>query len=373
MTYVNIVLLAQLTRRIPIIPPFAPSHVGYNESHLRFSDVFDVPRMTEALHMPILDWQDVKTNIGLDTGVAFDKVGCWSSWAPMENEGPRAGMARGNGLERRLGLDISYTRVPESCKMPEGQLHVSSWQLATLGFRSGWLHGTQENQPMVSEGPSTHRMVPDEQLLCFDFLYFMGTVKPFEWDEEYHPGWQIATKMHFAPRMVEIANNFLTRVFDVQREEFIPPFISVHVRHGDFGDTCGWANISISDCYAPLSVIARRVQEVQDELASTRPGINGGQPLKVLMTSDERDSAWWNDVQNLGWHFVDHGPRGEDTAAKFGKWYPPLLDSVIQSMGTGFVGTDRSTMSMVARRGVQDWQGGPVRDVRWGYPGADDH
>ncbi|KAG8848874.1 hypothetical protein FRB96_001006 [Tulasnella sp. 330] len=373
MTYVNIVLLAQFTRRIAVIPPFSPSHIGYNESNIPFGDVFDVPRLAEALQTPVLEWRDIKKDIGSVAGPMSDKLGCWSSWAPMETEGPRAGMARSNTLEDRLGLDISYTTVPESCKMPEAHPYVSTWQLVTLGFHSGWLRGTQENQPMKSERPSGHRTFPDEQLLCFDFLYFMGTVGPFEWEEEYHPGWQIATKMHFTPRMVQIANDFLMRLFDVQMEEYIPPFISVHVRHGDFGNECSRASIPTSDCFAPLSVIARRVQEVQDELANTRSGLNGGEPLKVLMTSDERDTAWWDDVRSLGWHFVDHGPRGEDTAAKFGKWYPPLLDSVIQSMGTGFVGTHRSTMSLIAKRRVQDWQGGAVRDVRWGYPGADDH
>ncbi|KAG8874491.1 hypothetical protein FRB97_005877 [Tulasnella sp. 331] len=381
MAYVNIVLLAQLTRRIAIIPPFSPSHIGYGEINIPFGEVFDVPRLAEALHTPVLEWRDVKKDIGLAAGPMSDKLGCWSSWAPMETEGPRAGMGRFNMLEDRLGLDISYTAVPGSCKMPGGHPHVWTWQLATLGFHSGWLSGTQENQPMKSERQSGHRTAPDEQLLCFDLLYYMGTVKPFEWDEEYHPGWQIASKMHFAPRMVQIANSFLMRLFDVQREEYIPPFISIHVRHGDFGDHCDRVKIPKLDCFAPLSVIARRVQEVQDELAGTRPDFNGGEPLKVLMTSDEQDPAWWGDVRNRGWYFVDHGPHGEDTAAKFGKcigldkWnrYPPLLDSVFQSMGTGFVGTDGSTMSLIARRRVQDWQGGSVRDFRWGHPGADDH
>lgn len=42
-------------------------------------------------------------------------------------------------------------------------------------------------------------------------------------------------------------------------------------------------------------------------------------------------------------------------------------------MGRAFVGTDRSTMSMVAARRVEDWQDGPAVYVRWGHPGADDH
>lgn len=44
--------------------------------------------------------------------------------------------------------------------------------------------------------------------------------------------------------------------------------------------------------------------------------------------------------------------------------YPTLIDAVAQSMGAGFVGTLRSTMSLVAARRVEDWNGGPTRMVR---------
>lgn len=43
--------------------------------------------------------------------------------------------------------------------------------------------------------------------------------------------------------------------------------------------------------------------------------------------------------------------------------YPALIDAVVQSMGVGFVGTARSTMSLVARRRVEDWNGGVTREV----------
>jgi hypothetical protein len=50
-----------------------------------------------------------------------------------------------------------------------------------------------------------------------------------------------------------------------------------------------------------------------------------------------------------------------------------LLDAMFQSMGSGFVGTKESTMSYIARKRVQDWQGGLGVDVRWGNPDADNH
>lgn len=53
--------------------------------------------------------------------------------------------------------------------------------------------------------------------------------------------------------------------------------------------------------------------------------------------------------------------------------YPVLIDAVIQSGGAGFVGTDRSTMSILARRRVHSWRDGVTRIVKWGTPEADNH
>jgi hypothetical protein len=53
--------------------------------------------------------------------------------------------------------------------------------------------------------------------------------------------------------------------------------------------------------------------------------------------------------------------------------YPVIIDAVVQSNGMGFVGTELSTFSTLARRRVEDWQAGVTRTVKWGYKGADDH
>ncbi len=53
--------------------------------------------------------------------------------------------------------------------------------------------------------------------------------------------------------------------------------------------------------------------------------------------------------------------------------YPVLVDAVIQSGAIGFVGTDRSTMSILARRRAETWHNAVSRTVKWGNPTADDH
>ncbi len=90
----------------------------------------------------------------------------------------------------------------------------------------------------------------------------------------------------------------------------------------------------------------------------------------VLVTSDEQDKEWWEEVRLLGWFAIDHDK--EETEKKYGKWYPVMIDVVAQSLGKGFVGTDRSTVSVVSAKRVTDWNNGVYRYVRWGWPGADD-
>jgi hypothetical protein len=129
-------------------------------------------------------------------------------------------------------------------------------------------------------------------------------------------------------------------------------YIAVHVRRGDFTVACGHA--LADECFASLAAYARRVGDVSATLFTQR---NLRVPERnVLVTSDETDAAWWEEVAALGWRRVDHA--AEETEARYGKWYVPLVDAVAQSLGAGFVGTDRSTMSLIAKRRVEDWNGG---------------
>ena len=160
-------------------------------------------------------------------------------------------------------------------------------------------------------------------------------------------------------------------------------YITIHMRHGDFGNWCN--GTPVEDCFASIPVIARRVREVQEELSIKYPGMN---VKHVVMTSDERDEAWWDLVKAQGWYRLDHS----STATLYGRWfvlpfltlpssrtspatsrYPVIIDAVVQSGGMGFVGTHLSTFSVLAQRRVEDWQRGVTRTVKWGFKGADDH
>lgn len=86
---------------------------------------------------------------------------------------------------------------------------------------------------------------------------------------------------------------------------------------------------------------------------------------------DEKDEEFWEEVDDLGWGYIDHEQEG--TIKKYGEWYGPIIDIVIHSLAVGFVGTDGSTLSLVSHRRVEDWNSGVTRMVKWGYAGADNH
>ncbi|KAH8110631.1 hypothetical protein DFH11DRAFT_1730083 [Phellopilus nigrolimitatus] len=373
MTYINLLYLALLSGRTAVLPPFAPSHVGSAAGFVPFGDVFDVPRLSRSLHNhPIIEWRDLKR----ERSTQRDALGCWSIWATAAPGGESA--PRANLLEAHLALDVAYTPVPrDTVMLPQfdNDPHTRFAPLAALTFPDGRARAhLPAHAPFPATGGAGHAALPDEQLACFDFPYYVGSANTFEFNYDYSPAWRsVGTHAHWTPFIASLARDLVRRTFGLAPGAALPPFVSMHVRHGDFGRYCADddgaadADADAEGCFAPLSAFAVRVAEVKAELRER----HGVEVEHVLVTSDERDPAWWQGVRDLGWEWVDHGALG--TEETFGRWYPVLVDAVVQSLGAGFVGTDRSTMSLIAQRRVQDWNAGPTRTVRWGRTGADDH
>ncbi|KAJ7821379.1 hypothetical protein B0H14DRAFT_3471564 [Mycena olivaceomarginata] len=65
MGFMNLIYLAMLTERVPIIPHFNPTHISRTSLDTdvvdpNFGEVFDVPRLSKDLRIPILEWWQVK-------------------------------------------------------------------------------------------------------------------------------------------------------------------------------------------------------------------------------------------------------------------------------------------------------------------------
>lgn len=264
---------------------------------------------------------------------------------------------------------MAYTNIPDSSVIIHGYW-VPFWTLAKLSFYSRRTVALAENPPQFAAPSSGHILPPDERLMCFDFMYYIGAQDSDEWWHEWSPAWrEVGQHARWSSRLERLALGFIQRALGVEETDEVPlvssrarmycisaddhaQYIAVHVRRGDFTAACGHA--PADECFAPLAAYARRVGDVSAALFSQR---NLRVPVhNVLVTSDETDAAWWEEVAALGWRRVDHAT--ERTEELYGKWYVPLVDAVAQSLAVGFVGTDRSTMSMVAKRRVEDWQGG---------------
>ncbi|KAI8990457.1 hypothetical protein BD414DRAFT_483706 [Trametes punicea] len=362
MTYANLIYLGTLTDRVPVVAMFTPSHIGGDAEPIPFGEVFDVPRFIEESGIPLLEWHEVKD----PASAVVDELGCWNIWEAVQyNEH----FPRRSVVPHMLGLDVSYTKAPAWIKMIPDYPHdmcSSFWSLTRLSFPEERARNIGNPSPSPMHNA---RLDPDEHMLCFDYLYYACAQQSSDLEHDYAPTWRFVLRyLHWTERIESIAEYYVKRVFGLPAEEEVPPYIAIHVRHGDFGNWC-WQAEKPEDCFAPLSVIERRVKEVQEELRQ-RKGIDI--PMtRVIITSDEKDPAWWAEVAALGWRTVDH--EAAHTVELFGRWYPVILDAAIQSGAMGFVGTDRSTYSIVSRRRVDTWNDGASRMVLWGYKGADDH
>ncbi|KAJ7492380.1 hypothetical protein FB451DRAFT_1388779 [Mycena latifolia] len=359
----NLIYLGLITDRVPILPAFLPSHLMLNTlstDHvpLTFGDVFDLPRLRQAIGKPILEWRDVKAS----NSTVLDDLGCWNVWESVQyfDKAPRGSFTPWN-----LKLDISYTKTPDWVKMVpnfEHSRYSSFWALASLAFprtRSANL------VPPLPSPKHNASLPPDEHLLCYDFLYYVAAHQEEEIGLDYSPAWRyVGQHMRWTARLERLGDRYIRQALGVKEDDPIPPFVAVHVRHNDFEDWCE-ESITLSECFAPLPVIARRVREVQEEIRE-RKSI---EVAHVIVTSDETNRTWWREVDKLGWLAPDHSRTQE----LYGNWYTILLDAIIQSKSAGFVGTARSTVSVLAGTRVESWQDGSIRTVQWGKPGADDH
>ncbi|KAJ7327522.1 hypothetical protein DFH08DRAFT_967951 [Mycena albidolilacea] len=309
MLLMNLIYLAMLTERVPILPVFNPSHFSGESSDTEvvdttFGEVFDVPRLAKELRMPILEW--------------------WQA-AMEHSSGPQYSPTPG-----KLNIDISWTTAPKWVKLkPDAadEAHAKFTGLMALVF----LEQRNRNLRMPSKSPLLGlSLPPNEQLLCFNNLYYTANVEGFKFEPDYSTAWHLT--------------------FGLGVDATIPPYITIHVRHGDFKGAC---HIPLDECFAPLSTIARHVDEVKEELQRLKDIT----AAHVILMSDETNITC-------------------ATAPTYGAWYPVLINMVIQSERKGFVGTDQSTMSLITAHRVKEWHDGVVRSVKWGKwgkVGADNH
>ncbi|KAJ7648301.1 hypothetical protein DFH06DRAFT_1423842 [Mycena polygramma] len=360
MQNINLIYLSMLTQRVPILPFFVPSHITYGDSIevpvMDFGDVFDVPRLQKDIGKPVLEWWEVKDR----TSTSVDPLGCWNTW---ESVSPSHKEPHYATAQLRLKLDISYTVAPTWIKLrptePDEQ-HMTFASLMALSFpeQRGFNLGTPSPSPQLHAS-----LPPDDHLVCFDNMYWIANFEPHEMFRDHSAAWRLVGQyLRWNPRIEELAQQHVRRTFALAPTDPIPPYITIHARHGDFGQHC---KVPLDECFTPLSTFARHVDEVKAELLQT----TGLTVKHVIITSDERDPTWWDAADAYGMTRVDYGGATAEVKEKYREWYPLFMDAVIQSGGMGLVGTAGSTVSLIAGHRVRAWHGGVVRIVEWWKPG----
>ncbi|KAJ3518176.1 hypothetical protein NLJ89_g18 [Agrocybe chaxingu] len=348
MGYVNMIYLGMISDRVPIIPPFGPHHISYDAGSLRFSSVFNLTRARRALKRPLLEWHELKeedspTSLSEPLPDDREPLGCWSA----RHEGNPTPI-RVKSVIDHLKLDTSYTRVPSNTRhfpdVKTTDFLVFNQLVPYIFPRHPWRPSS--SFPLMEASPLGQRLPPDEQLSCFDFLYYVTSSRElFEWQHSWSPAWRsIATHLRFTDALVDLAQSYLRRAFQ---------FIAVHMRRGDFGQQCRDGRTS-KECFVPLENYRKAVESMQQELRDKK----GIDVKDVVLMSDEKDQKFWDETKELGWARLDH--HEEQTVEKYGEWYPLLLDNIAQSLAAGFVGTGDSTYSLLSARRVEDWNGGPT-------------
>jgi hypothetical protein len=82
---VHIIYLGLLTRRVPILGPFAPTHVGSpNSGSIPFGDLYDIECLASKIAFPVIEWRDVKRP--LEPGQQPEPLGGWTVWARVDSQ-----------------------------------------------------------------------------------------------------------------------------------------------------------------------------------------------------------------------------------------------------------------------------------------------
>ncbi|GAA5820100.1 hypothetical protein JCM11251_005481 [Rhodosporidiobolus azoricus] len=388
----NLLYMGKELARTVILPPFTAIH--FKGQQRTFHQIYDVPRFYSLTGVPAIPLGYFKSPS--DPSSVRDDVTCWST---MELY---TGSCNNHQVETGFNAHNIYTSfwaMPHFPRSSDGAVIQFGPLLDFLRNRTARLDWVEETKREVlpqrplrkDVDPLTvdkeknlkaffeplHGVPPtaDEQLMCVDAAFYVGYSVPPPPYPQHIPlepwrgrAWQeIGQHLHWIPEVAQVADEYLARIFGVKRIDDVPPYISVHIRRGDF------KNFKGNTAYTPLKNYAAAVNSVRERLQDRlefplsveeregKPALRRFKTMPaeyaVLVTSDEDgESDLWAEVDAMGWKTINHGDL--KTVETYGEWWPSMLDGEMLSRGQGFVGTQWSTFSMVSGLRVEYWQGG---------------
>ncbi|KAK4704206.1 hypothetical protein P7C70_g2003, partial [Phenoliferia sp. Uapishka_3] len=379
----KLLYLAKLLNRVAIIPTLLPVH--FDALPASFPDFFDIPRFYHETGIPAIEFSAVKA-IGVFGTPQNEGMSCWSTHE----------LTIGEGNLQAQSFDVHNIWVDHWALPPMtrgmGGHDVAFDALRVFDFdgwaRNEWINKVKmdllpqklpdwkgEKQANLKDGfDPLGSAAPDDQLFCLDNTLFLGPVmfpEAFPGDIPLEPpvpgeglSWKEAMRyIYFTPEVESAVDTYLMQLFNVRSPSRIPPFISVHLRRGDFKTFAGLT--PLTKYKNAVDRIMKNLQvRLDDQEAWRGPGKEHfrdfgikANKYRVLTTTDEpTGSPFIDEVRALGWYVLDHGAL--KTAEERGGWWPTIVDAAVLARGQSFVGTDRSTFSHLAGLRVKYWRGG---------------
>ncbi|GAA5906303.1 O-fucosyltransferase family protein [Sporobolomyces salmoneus] len=406
----KLLYFSKITNRVPIIPSLIPVHIDGGPENI--STFYNLPLFFHLTSLPALEisqiksssfstregtkqiqeefpcWSIQESTVGFPNreAISFDMHGLYVHHWPL----PGSGFARGAG-----GFDLSFDalRIWDSDswqkdrwieKVRREYLPQQQWKdKEGKELEEIPIENEEERKKNIKDGFTPRESPsPTDQMVAFDNSLFLGPIMPppidlSPDDAPLEPSlagegtsWQeIGQYLRFTPLVESRATSYLLQLFSVSKPSQIPPFITIHLRRGDFAEFTG-AYTDLEKYTSALSRLLPRLQARLDNSTSySGPSRNAFRPpphsrlpateYSIVATTDESSSSpFVQKVKALGWKVVDHDEF--KTKETFGGWWPTLLDCAILARGRSFVGTDKSTYTHLAALRVKYWNGGVV-------------
>ncbi|GAA6059549.1 hypothetical protein JCM10212_000605 [Sporobolomyces blumeae] len=338
----KVVHVAQRLDRTAILTDLSAVHSEGGDRPL--AEFFDMKTFAARSNASLVSWNDVKLVDKI--GTQPERLSCWGA----RNEGEEEPLARYN-------IKTDFWPFPEEFRVVssiENSITFPNIELLNEKDNTPWL--TQFANAAFGSVEKTPAF-PDPQVLCLENTFYVPNIRTFDGAPDYkhpieelsHEGpiWEdVGRHLHFNKHINHLTDELLIALLGSNRKKFI----GVHLRQGDFIEL-GRASSAIDEV---AETFKAGVERVQAALRSRKRGPKTDLP--VLFATDSTDPAFIKKLAKLGWIYINHVEFA--TQARFGGWYPGVLDSSILSRASGFVGTRQSTFSYVAARRVESWHGG---------------
>ncbi|GAA5855867.1 hypothetical protein JCM8547_000392 [Rhodosporidiobolus lusitaniae] len=369
LTTFSLLYLAQQTQRVAIIASPWHDNEHYPGSSVSFAEIYDLDRFRKETGSLFIMLDQVKKYDPKGRSTVKDDLGCFHGSSFLES---------GNTFGD-FHFSLSNWRVPRMEGWAENSVE------AFLLFDADRDYRLQQTRLVANE---TNRSIPrnmkDSQLICYDNLWSlskvgvmageadprMGRYLSFEglqrekggmWDllapemRGKHPEWfAVGQYMDFRPEIWEVALFAVRKTLGVV--DIPEDIVTVHLRRGDFLTWCREG----MECVPQTDAYKAKVDELLKNLPKGTP---------VLATTDDTSPEFLSSLTALGWSAIDHTTLGTRALldSRYGKiasgWFDAAVDQAIHSLGTAFVGTADSQVSLIGALRVATWNGGEIRIV----------